>query len=424
LERALSIFPAKGKELAISFPSPLELANTLSKPADQMDPADFTRNAPGRLVAYDGHHAFVPDPLPPTLEFTSEILTRLSKADNGVGLLAGTGRNLANPMLLIGPSLRREAVLSSRIEGTMSTLADLYEDEATGSARGDVREVRNYLTAHEYGLMALKEMPLCLRLLREVHRHLMRGVRGHERHPGRFRTYQNWIGREAGAPIAEARYVPPPSNDMKAALNDLETFLHNDSLPPLLVAALSHYQFEAIHPFGDGNGRVGRLLISLLLHERGLLPQPLLYISAYFERSGAEYYDRLLRVSTHGDWQGWLSYFLEGVELQSRAAVEDAERLLDLQSRCHELLAQAKARAGARQLLDQLFVNPYVTAPRAAVFLNVSRPTARAAIRDLVEQGILREITGQKWGQIFLADEILQAARGGMDTDDPNDGKD
>ena len=389
-----------------------------------MDPADFTDNAPGRLVACDGHHAFVPDPLPTVLEFTPELVTCLSRADNGIGLLAGTGRNLASPKLLIAPYLRREAVLSSRIEGTMSTLADLYEDEATGNARGDVREVRNYLEAHEYGLMALKEMPLCLRLLREVHRRLMHGVRGHERHPGRFRTYQNWIGREAGAPIAEARYVPPPLPAMKMALDNLETFLHSDSLPPLVVAALSHYQFEAIHPFGDGNGRVGRLLISLLLHERGLLPQPLLYISAYFERSGAEYYDRLLRVSTHGDWQGWLTYFLQGVEVQSQAAVEDAERLLDLQARYHELLAGAKARAGARQLIDQLFLNPYITAPHAAVLLNVSRPTARAAIRDLVEQDILHEITGQKWGQIFLAGEILRAARGGMDKDSPNGGED
>ncbi len=383
-----------------------------------MDPANFTDNAPGRLVAYDGHQAFVPDPLPPTLEFTPELVTRLSKADNGVGLLAGTGRNLTNPMLLIAPYLRREAVLSSRIEGTVSTLADLYEDEATGSARGDVREVRNYLTAHEYGLKTLKEMPLCLRLLRDVHRHLMKDVRGQERHPGKFRTYQNWIGREASAPIAEARYVPPPVTDMKKALGALETFLHDDSLPTLVVAALAHYQFEAIHPFGDGNGRVGRLLISLLLHERGLLPQPLLYISAYFERSGTEYYDRLLRVSTHGDWQGWLNYFLVGVEIQSHAAVEDAERLLDLQARYHELLVQAKARAGARQLIDQLFINPYITASRAAALLSVSRPTARAAIRDLVEQGILKEITGQKWGQIFTADEIFRAARGGVDADD------
>jgi cell filamentation protein, protein adenylyltransferase len=380
-----------------------------------MDPASFVANAPGRLVSHDGNAAFVPAPLPPTLDFTSELVTYLSKAAGSIGLLAGTGRNLQNPALLIGPYLRREAVLSSRIEGTMSTLADLYEDEATGSSRGDVREVRNYLTAHEYGLKALKKLPLCLRLLREVHKRLMQGVRGHDRHPGSFRSYQNWIGRDPGAPIEEARYVPPPVTEMQAALADFEKFLHDETLPPLIVAALAHYQFEAIHPFGDGNGRVGRLLISLLLHERGLLPQPLLYISAYFERSGAEYYDRLLRVSTHSDWQGWLAYFLKGVAIQAQAAVDDAERLLVLQVRYHDLLSTARARQAAHQLVDQLFMNPYVAAPRAAKLLKVSAPTARAAIRDLEAQGILHELTGRKWGQLFLASEILQAARGGME---------
>jgi Fic family protein len=385
-----------------------------------MDTSSFTANAPGHLVIHDDHEAFVPAPLPPALDFTAELVTRLSKASSSVGLLAGTGRNLTNPTLLIAPYLRREAVLSSRIEGTMSTLADLYEDEATGSARGDVREVRNYLAAHEYGLKRLKQLPLCLRLLREIHQRLMRDVRGRERHPGKFRTYQNWIGHDPGAPIVEARYVPPPVTEMLTALNDFETFLHEETLPPLLVAALAHYQFEAIHPFGDGNGRIGRLLISLLLNDRGLLPQPLLHISAYFERSGAEYYDRLLRVSTHGDWFGWLTYFLTGVETQAQAAVLDAERLLDLQTRYHERLSAAKTRQAAHQLIDHLFVNPYITAPRAAAVLNVSAPTARAAIRDLMDQGILRETTGRRWRQLFLADEILTAARGGVDADEPD----
>jgi Fic family protein len=386
-----------------------------------MNTSSFTANAPGHLIAHDGHKAFVPAPLPPPLDFTPELVTRLSKAASSVGLLAGTGRNLTNPTLLIAPYLRREAILSSRIEGTMSTLADLYEDEATGSDRGDVREVRNYLTAHEYGLERLQSLPLCLRLLREIHRRLMRGVRGHDRHPGKFRTYQNWIGRDPGAPIGEARYVPPPATEMRTALEDFERFLHDDSLPPLVLAALAHYQFEAIHPFGDGNGRIGRLLISLLLNERGLLPQPLLYISAYFERSGAEYYDRLLRVSTHGDWSGWLTYFLIGVETQAQAAVDDAERLLDLQAGYHELLSSARARQAAHQLVDHLFTNPYITASRAASILGVSPPTARAAIRDLVDQKILRETTGRRWGQLFLADQIFSAARGGIDGDEPDE---
>jgi len=383
-----------------------------------MDPTIFSPQAPGRLVAMrDGNQAFVPAALPPTLEFTHTLAGRLADAANGVGLLAGTGRNLSNPALLIAPYLRREAVLSSRIEGTVSTLDDLYKDEAADgpaspARREDVREVRNYLLAHEYGLERLKTLPLSLRLLRELHARLMEGVRGRDRHPGSFRDYQNWIGRDPDVPIEEATYVPPPAVEMGEALGDLETFLHSDALHPLVIAALAHYQFEAIHPFGDGNGRLGRLLISLLLHERGLLSQPLLYLSAYFERSGAEYYDRLLRVSTDGDWAGWLVYFLRGVDIQARAAVDDAERLLGLQARYHDRLARAKARPAARDLVDHLFINPYVTTSRVAKMLEVTSPTARAAIRDLVDQGMLAEVSGRKWGQLFLAGEILIAVRG------------
>jgi Fic family protein len=383
-----------------------------------MDPQAFRPSSPGRLsLTHDGHQAFIPGRLPPTLEFTPKLVDRLTAAANAIGLLAGTGRNISNPALLINPYLRREAVLSSRIEGTVSTLADLYEDEAIGTApRQDVAEVRNYLIAHEYGLERLKTLPLSLRLLRELHSKLMDGVRGAGRHPGKFRSYQNWIARDPQATIEDAAYVPPPVPEMTEGLRDLEKFLHSDALSPLLIAALAHYQFEALHPFGDGNGRIGRLLISLVLYEKGLLPQPLLYLSAYFERTRTEYYERLLRISTDGDWQGWLIYFLTGVEIQAHAAVADAERLLDLQARYHHVLARDKARLTARDLVDQLFVNPYVTARRAATMLHIADPTARAAINDLDRLGILTEVTGRKWGQIFLATEILDAARGDTDT--------
>jgi Fic family protein len=252
-------------------------------------------------------------------------------------------------------------------------LADLYEDEALGGVpRADVLEVRNYLTAHEYGLERLKTLPLSLRLLRELHAKLMEGVRGENRHPGEFRSYQNWIARDPRAPIENATYVPPPVPETK-------------------------------HALGDGNGRVGRLLISLFLHDRGQLPQPLLYLSAYFERTRMEYYERLLRVSTHGDWHGWLTYFLTGVRLQANAAVKDAEQLLDLQASYHRQLADARARPAAREMMDPLFVNPYVTARRVADLLQVSNPTARAAIGELVERGILRETTGRRWGRLWVA---------------------
>ena len=384
-----------------------------------MDSAAFTANSPGHLTRTpEGHQAFVPGKLPPALELTPELVARLAGAANAIGLLAGTGRNISNPALLINPYLRREAVLSSRIEGTVSTLADLYQDEAVGTAqRQDVAEVRNYLIAHEYGLERLKTLPLSLRLLREVHARLMAGVRGAGRHPGHFRSYQNWIARDPRAPIEDATYVPPPKAEMADGLRELERFLNSDEISPLLIAALAHYQFEALHPFGDGNGRMGRLLISLILHEKGLLPQPLLYLSAYFERTRTEYYERLLRVSTDGDWQGWLIYFLAGVEIQAHAAVADAERLLDLQARYHARVTQDKARLTTRSLVDELFVNPYVTARRAAAILEVADPTARAAIGDLARLGILKEVTGRKWGQLFLATEILDAARGDTDPD-------
>ena len=386
-----------------------------------MDRDSFTDRSPGQLVlTHDGHPAYVPGSLPPALDFTPALADCLAAAANAIGLLAGTGRNLQTPVLLIAPYLRREAVLSSRIEGTVSTLADLYEDEIVGgSQREDVREVRNYLAAHEYGLERLKTLPLSLRLLREVHEQLMEGVRGGERHPGEFRSYQNWIANDPRAPIADATYVPPPVPQMTAALGELESFLHSRELSPLLIAALAHYQFEAVHPFGDGNGRVGRLLISLFLHDRGQLPAPLLYLSAYFERTRTEYYERLLRVSTHGDWSGWLTYFLTGVQVQAHAAVKDAERLLDLQATYHQLLTATKARPAARELIDHLFLNPYVNARRAAAVLNVSLPTARAAINDLVDQGILLEVSGRKWGQLFLAGEVLDAAQGTAEIEPP-----
>ena len=202
---------------------------------------------------------------------------------------------------------------------------------------------------------------------------------------------------------------------MHQALDNLERFLHNEEVSPLLLAAIAHYQFEAIHPFGDGNGRVGRLLISLLLHERGLLPQPLLYLSAYFERTVDEYYDRLMRVSTHGDWIGWITYFLTGVARQAHEAIDDAERVLQLQATYHDNLNEARARPAAHALVDRLFINPFITARDAAAALDVSDPTARAAINDLVDLKILEEQTGRQWGRLYLAPKILHVARGSTD---------
>lgn len=380
-----------------------------------MNAADFTVDAPGELVrTTSGELAFAPAPLPPRLTFDMETVLLLDRASSALGELSGTGRLLPNPHLLIQPYLRREAVLSSRIEGTQSTLSDVYAAEAGQTQLfeddADVREVRNYVAALEHGLRRIDQLPLSLRLVRELHERLMDGVRGGE-HAGGFRSGQNVIG-PPGATLADATYVPPPPLEMRAALERLELFLHDDSLPPLVQIALAHYQFEAIHPFLDGNGRVGRLLITLFLTERGLLSQPLLYLSAWFERTRTDYYRLLMRVSTHGDWSGWLRYFLEGVRVQAGEAVDDAKRIVSLLEDYRQQLIVDRARPATSELLDRLSANPYVTVREAQQWLGVSDPTARAAIDDLVGYGILTEISGRRWGRLYLAEELLSALRG------------
>jgi Fic family protein len=375
-----------------------------------MDARQFTKRASGSLVeAPDGYPAFVPDPAPREVGLSDASLAALDEASNRLGILQGIGRQIRNPHLLISPYMRREAVLSSRIEGTQTTMSDVYAadlDQLELIQATDVREVQNYRAAHRLGLRS--KLPLSLRLIRNLHKRLMKGVRGHERHPGEFRTYQNFIGAPTGT---QATYVPPPVPQMQELLNDLEAFLHENALRPLVQAAIVHYQFEAIHPFGDGNGRVGRLLIPLFLRDRGLLPQPLLYLSAYFERSRFDYYEKLLRVSTHGDWNGWIFYFLSGVSAQAQEAADLADRLLELHKRYRESLQAKHVTANVLALIDALFENPLMYTSRAEDVLEVSAPTARAAIRTLEAEGILREITDRSWRKIYQADEIYGLLR-------------
>jgi len=377
-----------------------------------VDEANFTDQAWGELTrTIEGDFAFVPAPAPRGLELSDEVVALLDLASNSLGLLAGVGRRLPNPHLLIAPYVRREAVLSSRIEGTITSLSDIYAFEAeqlTLIDAPDVQEVRNYMLAYEHGLERLAVLPLSLRFIRELHERLMTGVRGGGLQPGQFRTYQNWIG---GATARDAVYVPPPPGSMRERLDDFERFLHERTLRPLVQSAIAHHQFEAIHPFGDGNGRVGRLLVLLFLAERGLLPQPLLYLSAFFERTRSTYYDLLLRVSTHGDWDAWLRYFLEGVRVQATDAADRADRLLALHARYRDELQGSKATANALALVDHLFVNPIASASSVQRALGVSAPTARATIRTLEDRGIVHEITGKSWGRVFRAGEILQLLR-------------
>lgn len=377
-----------------------------------MNPADFHAPSAGRVIqAPAGYAAFVPAPLPPELAYDGRLVLALSRADAALSELSGLGRQLPNPHLLIAPYIRREAVLSSRIEGTRASLSDLLLDEAEAdrSADSDVQEVRNYVVALEYGLERLRKLPLSLRLVRELHARLMQGVRGDRATPGEFRRSQNWIG-PAGSTPATAPYVPPPPDLMKESLADWEQFLHDrDRFPDLIQCAIMHEQFEAIHPFLDGNGRVGRLLITLFLVERSRLPQPLLYLSDYIEAHRQEYYDSLQRVRTEGDWPGWLRFFLAGVEETARAAVRQASQLMDLREAYRRRLAR---KPNALKLLDELFVNPYLTASRAARALGVSAPTARQAIALLQAEGLLGEVTGRSWRRIYLARPILEAIEG------------
>ncbi len=374
-----------------------------------MNPADFHSPSAGRVVqAPGGFAAFIPAPLPPELAYPPSLVLALSRADAALSELSGLGRQLPNPNLLIAPYVRREAVLSSRIEGTRASLSDVLLDEAETdrSQDADVREVRNYVEALEHGLERLRELPLSLRLVRELHERLMQGVRGDQATPGEFRRSQNWIG-PAGSTPATAPYVPPPPDAMMDCLADWEGFLHDrDRLPDLIQCALMHEQFEAIHPFLDGNGRVGRLLITLFLVERGRLPQPLLYLSDFIESHRQDYYDCLQSVRTEGDWPGWLHFFLAGVEATARSAVRQASRLMDLRESYRRRLSQ---RPNALRLVDELFANPYLTAGRAARVLGVTDPTARQAIARLQTEGLLEEVTGRSWGRIYLARPILEA---------------
>lgn len=379
-----------------------------------MHPDQLQPSAPGRILkAQTGYYYFSPDPLPPLINWSPALVGALSKADRSLGQLAGLGRSVLNPRLLILPFLRREAVLSSRIEGTRATLSDLYAYEAVQSSMfetpSDAGEVYNYVQALEYGLERLSTLPLSLRLLCEIHARLMRGVRGEYQTPGEFRRSPNWIG-PAGSNLNSAPYVPPAVDEMKNALDAFEKYLHAASdLPPLVQLGLIHYQFEAIHPFLDGNGRLGRLLITLLLVAWKLLPAPLLYLSVYFDTYRSTYYELLMAVSREGNWEAWLTFFLHGVADQSLDALQRAERLQFLRENYR--LQLQKTRAGARllQALDLLFVRPVITVQQIETELGITSATAGKYIAHLESEGILREITGQVRNRVFLAKEILRA---------------
>jgi Fic family protein len=365
----------------------------------------------------EGYFAFVPPPLPPALPIDWELVRLLSEADRAVAELSGAGRLLPNPHLLIRPYLRREAVLSSLIEDTYAEveellLFDLGSDSAPN--KPSVREVANHVLALETGLQRLGELPISTRLIKELHAILLRTVRGGDstKTPGEFRRSQNWIGRP-GSTLATATFVPPPPHVLGEALSAWENYLHaSSSEPPLVKIALLHYQFEAIHPFLDGNGRIGRLLITLYLCECRVLEEPLLYLSSYFERYRDEYYRNLLAVSTHGAWKEWIVYFLTGVRETAKEALADTRRLVDLYEQYRSMMTQQKRVPSAcAGVLDALFASPMLSIAQHAERHNETFQNVAKAVEFWKKQGLLREATNQKRNRIFVAPSVLEVTR-------------
>jgi len=349
-----------------------------------------------------GYRAFIPKDLPPNpvIEIDDEMQGLLSRADRALGRLDGSIQTLPNPNLFMMMYVRKEAVLSSQIEGTQASINDLLKAEVDIhdiTTPKDVSEVINYVKAMNYGLQRLNDLPLSIRLIREIHKHLLEGVRGYKLQPGELRTSQNWIGA-SGSGLDSASYIPPPHHIVPDALGKLELFLHaNDHIPPLIKIGLAHAQFETIHPFLDGNGRVGRLLITLLLTERNLLLKPVLYISHYFKAHQQEYYARLQNTRVAGDWESWLKFFLKGVYEVSEQATETARNIVELRER-HRLIISDKfgsAAGNANKILELLYERPTIGIQSVKEKMDISRQSIYPLIEKFVEHNILVEITGK-----------------------------
>lgn len=370
---------------------------------------DWSQRA-GRYVKQPtGYKAFIPSPLPPEppVNITPEMQKLLSEADRALGRLEGSIQTLPNPDLFVFMYARKEAVLSSQIEGTQASFNDLLKAEASIFEAGissDVDEVLNYVAAMKHGLTRLKDLPLSIRLIREIHARLLQGVRGRMQQPGEIRRSQNWIG-PSGSNISTATFIPPPPAEATVALGDLEKFLHTDDhLPSLIRIGLIHSQFETIHPFLDGNGRIGRLLITFFLCEKGLLQKPVLYLSHYFKENRSEYYEHLQRVRDKGDWEGWLLFFLRGVSAVAGQATEIARKIVRLREDHRLLIMNNLGTSGgnAMRVLEYLYQHPSISVNRVKDILEISYPNANNLVEKLCAHRILFEVTGQARNRIFF----------------------
>ena len=370
----------------------------------------------------ESYAAFIPRPLPPDPPFTIDGPTQqlLDRANQALGRLDGVTLLLPDPDTLLYTYIRKEAVLSSQIEGTQSSLSDLllFENDAVpGVPVEDVVETSNYLAAMRHGIDSIKSerLPLSNRLLREIHTILLHEARGSDKARGDFRRVQNWLG---GTRPQNARFVPPPPNVVPDAMSDLERFLHNDAstLPLLVKAALAHGQFETIHPFLDGNGRVGRLLITLMLCAEQVLSRPLLYLSLYFKRHRDVYYDRLQRIRTHGEWEAWVQFFLEGVMEVATETTQTTHNIVHMVERDRQAVGALGRAAGTASRLYELAVRRVVLTPNTAVSATgLSNPTVQSGLRRLAGAGILREITGRQRGAVYVYDEYLKLLNAGTE---------
>ncbi len=362
-----------------------------------------------------GYNAFIPAPLPPNppVQLIGRLQKLLSEADRALGRLDGSIQTLPHPDLFVYMYVRKEAVLSSQIEGTQSSLQDVLAAEAKIFAPDrpqDVDEVVNYVRAMNHGLRRLSEIPVSVRLIREIHAELLKGVRGSHLAPGELRTSQNWIG-PGGCALAEAIFVPPPPHDVPTALGELEKFLHADTTLPLLVRiGLAHAQFETIHPFLDGNGRIGRLLITFLLCERQALLKPVLYLSHFLKRHRRQYYEELQSVRDAGTWESWLDFFLRGVLEVSAQASETARRILALREQHRDAITEGLGRAAGNgyRVLEHLYQHPIVSVKEVRILLGVSNPAANRLVARLVDLGILREFTGHARNRKFIYQSYVE----------------
>ncbi|NOQ54706.1 MAG: Fic family protein [Thermoplasmata archaeon] len=368
------------------------------------------------------YYSFIPKPLPPDppLELDFGLIDLMSKASHALGRLDGMAENLPNPDLFVAMYVRKEAVLSSQIEGTQASLLNVLEYELAARKsliNGDVGDIVNYIAAMNLGLEQIRTEPISIKMMRNIHKRLLQNVRGSEWSPGEIRDCQNWIG-PPDSNIHEAVFVPPAPDIMQQCLKDLEEYIISDtSMPALIHSAIVHAQFETIHPFLDGNGRIGRLLITLLLCKNERLSRPLLYLSFFLKKHRAEYYDRLMAVRDEGDWEGWLKFFLTGVFEVANQATETTHEILKMQSEQRELI-QDLASTNCLRLHDYLFQTPLVDVITASATLDISYNAANSAIRKLEEFGFLREITGNKRNRIYVFDEYMRIMGEGVEITD------